>query len=107
MTVGAGKIKKISIDSITEEQLLYEATEQIRITDLQFVSEISDPVELNIFLICKFGQVRIIPRATIESDDLLQFSVKYDLEPYDKIVATAGANEAINYIINGKAGFID
>lgn len=103
MTLNAGKITKTSYDTVTEEMTLYEATEAVRITHMQFVSEVTDPVELNIYLINRFGQTRIIPRATIESDDLLQFGVNYDLEINDKIVATAGVHNAINFIINGEA----
>jgi len=103
MTIAGGVIPKISTDTITEEITIFEAQENTKITYFQFVSSVNEPITLAIYLINKFGQIRLIPIGTIiESDDVLQFNVNYDLEIGDRIVAVTSVNNAINYIMTGE-----
>lgn len=106
MLLAAGKIQGIAdTDSIVgfAEVTLYEASSNVRVNYMQFVSEHSTDVLLNLFIIFETAQVRIIPKDTIVTPtQIRQFDVTYDLKDIERIIATVNVNEVISYVITGE-----
>lgn len=104
MTLNSGKIDKVSTDTVTNEVVLYEAETAVNISYMQFVSEHTTNILINVFIISATSQTRILPKDTaVSSSDILQFNVNYDLEPTDRIVATVSVANKISYVITGSA----
>lgn len=105
MILAAGKIASdINTDGIITENILFQATANTRINFMQFASEHSATVLLNLWAVLKTAQVRLIKKdAEIKTTDIvLQFDVQYDLEDIEQIIATANVNDVISYIITGE-----
>ncbi len=105
MKLAAGKILSVAnAKGLPAEVVLYTAGKNVRVTYMQFVTEHSTVVTLNLFIVYKSEQVRIIKKDTqILADDLvLQLDVQYDLEEIERIVATANVSNVISYIITGE-----
>ena len=106
MLLAAGKIQAIvDSDSVAgySEITLYEASSNVRVNYMQYVSEHSTDVLLNLFIIFETAQVRIIPKDTIlTSTQIRQFKVTYDLKDIERIIATVNVNEVVSYVITGE-----
>lgn len=105
MLLAAGKIASdINTDGIITENILFQATAPTKIIYMQFASEHSATVHLNLFAVLKTAQVRLIKKdAEIKVSDLvLQVVVEYDLQDIEQIIATADVNDVISYIITGE-----
>lgn len=103
MLLAAGKIQsEVRIDGIPKEMTLFTATQDTKVTFMQFVSEkpLTDTT-LSIFIVFKLGQVRVIPETIIKTN-ILQFEVNYFLQDIEYIFAVANTDSAINYLINGE-----
>lgn len=105
MILAAGKIASdINTDGIITENILFQATAPTKIIYMQFASEHSATVHLNLYAVLKTAQVRLIKKdAEIKVTDLvLQVVVEYDLVDIEQIIATADVNDVISYIITGE-----
>jgi len=106
MLLAAGKIQAIADTDSTvgySEITLYEASSNVRVNYMQFVSEHSADVLLNLFIIFETAQVRIIPKDTVVTPtQIRQFDVTYDMKDIERIIATVNVNEVISYVITGE-----
>lgn len=103
MLLAAGKIQsEVRIDGIPKEMTLFTATQDTKVTFMQFVSEqpLADTT-LSIFIVFVKGQVRVIPETKMKTN-ILQFEVNYYLQDVEYIFAIANNDSVINYIINGE-----
>lgn len=106
MILAIGKIASaLPTDRFPLEVPLFTADRNTRITYMQFVSEHTSDVALNLYLILNTGQVRILPLNTILSANttIIQFdNVNYELQNIEQIVAVSSVNNVINYVISGE-----
>lgn len=105
MLLAAGKISStINTDRIAQEVILFQATAPTKVIYMQFASEHSATVHLNLWAVLKTAQVRLIKKdAEIKVTDLvLQVDVEYDLVDIEQIIATADVDNVISYLITGE-----
>ena len=105
MLLAAGKISgNINTDGIAQEVILFQATAPTKVIYMQFASEHSATVLLNLWAVLKTAQVRLIKKdAEIKVTDLvLQVDVEYDLVDIEQIIATVDVPDVISYLITGE-----
>jgi len=103
MILSSGKIStSVNPDGIPEQQRIYTADRDVRITFMQFVSENPTDVTMNISLVLYTDEVRVIPKDTeLKPTNILQFDVNYELTDGEYVFVTSNTNNVINYIVRG------
>jgi len=107
MTLAKGKItQNLTAWDESTPVLLYTADTSIRITYMQFVSEHSANVTINLFINYLDGTVYSLPKDTlskVENKTIIQFDVLYSLLAGETVTATVDVGDVINYIVEGEA----
>ena len=104
-TLAKGKItQNLTAWDESTPVVLYTATGDVTLSYLQFVSEHSADVTINLFINYLDGEIYSLPKDTLskfENKTIIQFDVKYSLSAGETITALVDVGDVINYIIEG------
>jgi len=103
MKISVGKIKfKTGQKNQLIEQNLYVADADTEIDYMQFINNSDDVIQLNLYVQFMEEKILLINKNyNLTPNDPLKINEKIYLTKFEKIIATADKNNAVEYIING------
>ncbi len=103
MKLSVGKIKlETGQKNQLIEQNLYVANADIEIDYMQFINNSEDTVILNLYVQFMEEKLLLITKNyNLSSNEILKINEKIYLNKFEKIIATADKNNAVEFIING------